>query len=105
MEQPLIITNTENYQEYYSNSVQMRGSLWDFTLLFGRTEVKPMPETGEAMMIHNFAGVFLSPPTAKALLKILIQRIDQYESMFGEIKAIMEPPGGQTAADTGFWKQ
>jgi flagellar protein FlaG len=39
----------------------------------------------DAVTIHNFQGVYLSPQQAKALANVLNQNISQYESTFGEI--------------------
>jgi hypothetical protein len=71
--------------------VQIRVSLWDFFLMFGKiNQTAP-----DAVHIENFAGVYVSPQQAKALLNILQQNVSQYESAFGEIK--LEPRAG-----TGF---
>jgi flagellar protein FlaG len=79
------LSNTPDYREHYANSVQVRVSLWDFFLLFGT-----MNQTApDAVTIHNFDGVYLSPQQAKALANLLQQNISQYESTFGEIK--LEP--------------
>ena len=51
------LTNTPDYREHYANSVQVRVSLWDFFLLFG-TMNQSAPD---AVTIHNFEGVYLSP--------------------------------------------
>lgn len=84
--QPKIqLTNTSDFREHYANSVQVRVSLWDFYLLFGTIN----QSTPEAVTIHNFQGIYLSPQQAKALANVLSQNITQYESTFGEIK--LEP--------------
>ncbi len=81
--QPKIsLTATPDYREHYANSVQVRVSLWDFFLLFGTIN----QSTPEAVSIHNFQGVYLSPQQAKALANVLNQNVTQYESTFGEIK-------------------
>lgn len=81
--QPTVkITNTSEYRENYSNSVQVRVSVWDFFLAFG-TLKQQMPEEVE---ISNFQGIYLSPQQAKALIHILQQNLSQYEKAFGEIK-------------------
>ena len=81
--QPKIsLTATPDYREHYANSVQVRVSLWDFFLLFGTIN----QSTPEAVSIHNFEGIYLSPQQAKALANVLNQNVTQYESTFGEIK-------------------
>lgn len=84
--QPRIsLEKASNYVEEYANSVQIRVNLWDFFLMFG-TVNQTAPD---AVQIHNFQGIYLSPQQAKALLNILTQNITQYETTFGEIK--LEP--------------
>lgn len=81
--QPKIeISLTNDYREGYANSVQIRMSVWDFLLSFGTmTQTSP-----EAVQIHNFQGVYLSPQQAKALWNVLGQNVVHYENTFGEIK-------------------
>ena len=82
-QQPQIhIVQTSDYREGYSNSVQIRVSVWDFLLSFGTmTQTNP-----ESVQIANFQGIYLSPQQAKALWNVLGQNVVQYENMFGEIK-------------------
>jgi len=86
------ILNSPEYRDGYANSVQVRVSVWDFLLIFGRLQ----PLNTEEVEVHNFQGVYLSPQQAKALFSILQQNLHQYESAFGEIKldANIMPPGG-----------
>ena len=75
------LVNTADYRESYANSVQIRISVWDFLLVFGRiTQTVP-----ESVTIHNSTGVYMSPQQAKALLNLLQQNITQYEATFGSI--------------------
>ncbi|MGH9628328.1 MAG: DUF3467 domain-containing protein [Bryobacteraceae bacterium] len=84
------LINTPDYRESYANSVQVRANLWDFFLLFG-TLNQTAPDS---VSIHNFQGVYLSPQQAKALLNVMQQNVNQYESTFGEIKLEPGGPGG-----------
>lgn len=84
----LQISESADYKERYSNSVQVRVNLWDFFLMFG-TISQTVPDT---VNINNFQGVYLSPQQAKALANLLNQNIAQYEGTFGEIR--LEPAGG-----------
>src|SRR5437870_3463676 len=90
--QPKIqLMNTNDYREGYANSVQVRVNLWDFFLMFGTiNQTSP-----DAVNIHNFQGIYLSPQQAKALFNVLHQNINQYESTFGEIR--LEPQSQQGA--------
>ena len=76
------LVNTPEYRDAYANSVQIRASVWDFLLIFGRLQ----PQTSAEVEVHNFQGIYLSPQQAKALVTILEQNIVQYEKTFGEIK-------------------
>ncbi len=82
------LSNTADYRENYANSVQIRVNLWDFFLLFGRVN----QTAADAVSIHNFQGVYVSPQQAKALLNVLQQNVSQYETAFGVIA--LEPSAG-----------
>ncbi len=86
------LVNTPDYREGYANSVQVRVSVWDFLLIFGRVQ----PQTATEVEVHNFQGLYLSPQQAKALLTILEQNVIQYEKTFGELKldpGVTQAPG------------
>ena len=88
------LVNAADYRERYANSVQVRVNLWDFFLMFGTIQQTAQ----DAVTIHNFDGVFLSPQQAKALANLLNQNIAQYEAAFGEIR--LEPlPGAPGPGD------
>jgi hypothetical protein len=82
------MVNTPDYREGYSNSVQIRASLWDIFLMFG-TASQSAPD---AVTLNIFQGIYLSPQQAKALANLLQQNVVQYEQMFGEIH--LEPAAG-----------
>jgi flagellar protein FlaG len=84
------MANTPDYRENYANSVQIRVNLWDFLLLFGLAN-QTSPEN---VSITNFQGIYLSPQQAKALLNVLQQNVQQYESAFGEIHLEAHQQGG-----------
>ena len=86
------LLNTPDYRDGYANSVQVRVSVWDFFLIFGRVQA----QTPEHVEVHNFQGIYLSPQQAKALHTILAQNLVQYEKTFGEIK--LEPGAWQPGA-------
>ena len=54
----------DRYREIYSNSVQVRVTVWDFLLVFGLVH----QETAEQVDVKNALGVYLSPQQAKACL-------------------------------------
>jgi uncharacterized protein DUF3467 len=82
-QQPNIrLVNAADYRDTYANSIQIRVSVWDFLLVFGRLQ----PLTTQEVEVQNFQGIYLSPQQAKALLTILEQNVRQYEGTFGEIK-------------------
>jgi len=76
------LSNTPDYRENYSNSVQVRVSVWDFFLVFGTLQQQSERE----VEVRNFQGIYLSPQQAKALMTILEQNVTNYEKTFGEIK-------------------
>lgn len=76
------LVNATDYHENYANSVQMRVNIWDFFLVFGTLQ----QQTETQVEIKNFQGIYLSPQQAKALLGLLQQNVQGYESAFGEIK-------------------
>jgi len=76
------LSNSLDYRESYSNSVQVRWSVWDFFLVFGTFQ----QQTEDVVDIKNFQGIYLSPQQAKALMMILEQNVTNYEKTFGEIK-------------------
>jgi hypothetical protein len=82
-QQPNIkLVNNPDYRENYANSVQVRVNVWDFFLVFGTLN----QASENQVEIKNFQGIYLSPQQAKALLAILQQNVQGYESAFGEIK-------------------
>jgi Protein of unknown function (DUF3467) len=90
-QQPHIqLVKSPEYRESYANSVQVRVNLWDFFLAFGIiNQTAP-----DAVAIHSFQGVYLSPQQAKALMNVLQQNVQQYEAAFGEIRLEPQGPGG-----------
>src|SRR5215471_11908487 len=76
------LVQTDAYRESYSNSVQVRVSVWDFFLVFGTIE----QQSENQVEMRNFQGIYLSPQQAKALVAILQQNVTSYENAFGEIK-------------------
>jgi len=83
MNQPQVqLTAADDFRENYSNSVQVRVTVWDFLLTFGTLQ----EQTPERVHIRNFQNIYFSPQQAKALALILQQNIVSYEKAFGEIK-------------------
>ena len=81
----LNLAQTPDYRESYANSVQVRVSVWDFQLVFGRAS----SDSPEQVTIHNHDAIFLSPQQAKALWNVLGQNLAQYEHAFGALN--LEP--------------
>jgi hypothetical protein len=80
--QPKInLSQTPDYREIYSNSVQVRMSVWDFLLVFGLVH----QEAPEQVNLQNTVGVYVSPQQAKALWNVLGQNLAQYEQTFGPV--------------------
>jgi flagellar protein FlaG len=79
------VVQTDDYRESYANSVQVRVSVWDFSLVFGLAS----SESPEQVTIRNHQAIFLSPQQAKALWNVLGQNLSQYEQAFGTLN--LEP--------------
>ncbi len=77
------LEKTADYRDSYANSVQVRLSVWDFLLVFGRMDSEV--QGPDHVRIDNFQGVYLSPQQAKALFNILGHNVAQYEQTFGPI--------------------
>jgi hypothetical protein len=91
--QPAVaLTQTSDYREGYSNSVQVRMSVWDFFLVFGNMH----QNEPDRVDIKNFQGIYLSPQQAKALLNVLSHNVAQYEQTFGTLalEPQLPPPAG-----------
>jgi hypothetical protein len=79
------LVQTDDYRETYANSVQVRVSVWDFQLVFGRAS----SESPDSVTIRNHQAIYLSPQQAKALWNVLGQNLAQYEQAFGALN--LEP--------------
>lgn len=84
----LKLTQSDSYRDGYSNSVQVRMSVWDFFLVFGTMS----QEAPDQVSINNFQGIYLSPQQAKALWNVLGHNLAQYEQTFGPIALEPQPP-------------
>jgi flagellar protein FlaG len=85
-QQPQIqVTQSPDYRESYANSVQVRVSVWDFSLVFGLAS----SDSPDQVNIRNHQAIFLSPQQAKALWNVLGQNLAQYEQAFGPL--VLEP--------------
>jgi len=79
------VVQTPDYGESYANSVQVRVSVWDFSLVFGLAS----SDSPDQVTIRNHQAIFLSPQQAKALWNVLGQNLSQYEQAFGTLN--LEP--------------
>jgi len=84
----LRIAEDPNYRDSYVNSVQVRATMHDFQLVLGR--IGPDPKTNTAVLM-NFETLYFSPSQAKALLYVLRNNVEAYESQFGSIVMPMQP--------------
>ncbi|MGA8085912.1 MAG: DUF3467 domain-containing protein [Terracidiphilus sp.] len=79
------VVQTPDYRESYANSVQVRVSVWDFSMVFGLAS----SDSPDQVTIRNHQAIFLSPQQAKALWNVLGQNLSQYEQAFGALN--LEP--------------
>ena len=92
------LTRTADYRDSYANSAQVRLTVWDFLLIFGKLS----QDRPDQVDIENFQGIYLSPQQAKALHNILGLNLAQYEQAFGPIA--LEPnqnPGQRISNPNG----
>ncbi len=75
---------------YYTNSVTVRVSIYDFELQINRLEIGPDGPTAAVL-----ARLIMSPQHAKALLALLARNVAVYEQSFGEL--IIEPLAPETS--------
>src|SRR6266568_9059629 len=79
------VVQTDDYRESYANSVQVRASVWDFSLVFGLAS----SDSPEQVTIRHHRAIYLSRQQAKALWNVLGQNLSQYEQAFGTLN--LEP--------------
>lgn len=91
------VSESEDYNDLYSNSVQIKMSVWDFHLVFGTMS----SSSPEEVSFTSKQGIYLSPQQAKALFNILGQNLAQYEATFGELKLEPNYNGGNGAGPNG----
>ena len=68
---------------FYANNIHVNTSLNDIRLAFGKRN----PYGPSSYDVH----VYMSLPTAKQMVAIMIQHIGQYEQEFGEVQPIVQP--------------
>jgi hypothetical protein len=77
------IEGEEDVPEYYSSVARVISGIGDVTILFGR--VQPVGiGTGKAVM-GPVCSLHMSPASAKSLLLLLRQQLQNYEEKWGEI--------------------
>ena len=72
---------SEDHREVYSNSVSLAATIWDISLVFGRSEIK----SANSMTTTFHTTVIMSPQHAKALSRALSKAVEDYEKQHGEL--------------------
>lgn len=72
---------SDNVASYYTNSINIRLSVYDVSLLFGEVE----EATEDSFVVRQIARVTMSPQHAKALATLLSNRLEAYERQFGPL--------------------
>jgi hypothetical protein len=80
---------SNSYAEVYSNSVELKMSVFDFELVFG----KILTGDEKKLVIEERVSVSMSPQHAKVFLKVLSDNVKNYEMRFGPIGTQMANPG------------
>ena len=96
----ITLEKTADYRDSYANSVQVRLSVWDFLLVFGRLNSE-LAQSPEHVRIDNFQGIYLSPQQAKALFNVLGHNLAQYEQAFGPISLDSSVSGNSNFSGPG----
>jgi hypothetical protein len=76
------VVRSEDFVELYANYVSFAGSVWDMTVMFGRT----VADDPRNPRLEQRASVSLSPQTAKLLAHLLLRNLQAYEQQYGEIR-------------------
>lgn len=71
----------ERVPPVYTNQTEVATSVWDFRYRFGLV----VETTDEAVVVDPLVTVYMSPTHAKTFLRILSQKVAQYEEMHGAI--------------------
>ncbi len=69
------------YNELYTNSVDLKVSVYDFELVFG----KVIAASDTRLEIEQKVSITMSPQHAKEFLRILQENVRNYELRFGPI--------------------
>ena len=72
----------EDVQTYYSNNVELRGTLWDIRFTFGEL----IEVTDDQTDVKQLTVVYMSPQHAKKFAETLINNIQKHEQLFGPIR-------------------
>jgi hypothetical protein len=70
------------YSAFYSNNINFQVNLLDFVLVFGEI----IDATPEKAIVERKARVTLNPIQAKIMALLLLQNIQKYEQMHGDLK-------------------
>ncbi len=80
-EQEMVWLDHDQGPTYYSNTIEVVGSLWDVRLRIGEI----VNADDSQLVMREKAKVFLSPQHAVVLAEILEKNIKRYEELFGPI--------------------
>jgi flagellar protein FlaG len=78
---------SDAFARLYANSARVETTIWDVKIFFGEL----VPVSGGKPFIEESACVAMSPQHAKALIGVLTQNINQYETAFGKLPSPPEP--------------
>jgi Protein of unknown function (DUF3467) len=81
----VIFDEADSFTQAYANSVQIRMTMWDMELVFGKIKRNTGDSGAAAVVIENFGAITVSPSQAKALSEVLAQHVKMYEENFGPI--------------------
>ena len=83
---PPVYTKAADHKTIYSNVARTAVSPFDIRIVFGQVS-DPVPDS-PAQHTAELATVIMAAEQAKALIPIMLQAIQQYEALYGEIRDI-----------------
>jgi len=88
------LVNATDYRDAYANSIQIRVSVWDFLLIFGRLQPVNRAGSGSAKLSGDLPESAAGQGVAG---RSWSRNVRQYEGTFGEIK--LDPIYGTARTD------
>src|SRR5438046_1347739 len=83
----------QRFPVVYTNATSMAFSIYDFRILFAEQRLG----TADKVQHKNLVEVVMSPPHMKQFVKVMAEKLAEYEATFGTLPVV--PPEEETAGD------